>query len=825
MTPTGILGTRMTISTETRVAGPFSGDDATTEFPFAFKTLDSSDVYVLRSNADGGDDILTEGSDYTAELNADQDASPGGTVTLASALATGSALVISTNAGLLQPDNILNQGGFLPATLNTALDRLTIYVQQLKRDVDRSVKASVSGGSQAPTVEEIQASTDNNRIYRMTRALAESAIATIGTDAIGKIAEVIVDETNGNVRTAYDIVDSGGGVPELDVAGRVAVDVAERVVAAVGKVYTLAALALQPRTDASGARTVYLDLGGRSGNFTWTVGDYSAEVAADTEQGVYVQADGVPASEGAWKRQSDQKTIEQFGDLSAADAFYTAGGKLNFDVGEKVVSSTIQKNVLTTWTGQNGERVADPGEGTVISLGFDGVMFQTTTPGGVNFGQYGGISRITVRGDLDQYPSATMYSNNASVRRQLFENMFFNEFVNGFSGGGGELYFNRVFGSRSKYCWNMTDLADSWFTECHGGSGPNANALTSGGAGCRIARGSNITWDKCRWQVQLGGLGADAISVLGLRVNQTIIDQNESHGLRLVDCEDVFITAPDIFDNGTTGTNAAGVLITARAFTFTADAGTDTLTTSSTHNWRTTKKVELTTTGTLPAGLSTGATYYVYRTGDDTLQLALDRPGAEAGGDIIDITDSGTGTHTIHAVVDGVTIVGGKIHDRSNGTAEQRQDRGILFGNGGGFIRNVTLTGVDLSQVQTPIEGAENVQGGFRIESCPGVTLVNEDVGDTTLASTTAADAETFRFDTAITANRAVYLPIAGKYEGMRRRLVRTSNATGSFTVRFRSLVTGVDTEVAALANPGEWADAQYSDAAGDWVIVAKGTL
>lgn len=41
---------------------------------------------------------------------------------------------------------------------------------------------------------------------------------------------------------------------------------------------------------------------GREGAFLWHVGDYAAEVAADTEEGIYVEADAVAASVGAWVR-------------------------------------------------------------------------------------------------------------------------------------------------------------------------------------------------------------------------------------------------------------------------------------------------------------------------------------------------------------------------------------------------------------------------------------------------------------------------------------------------------------------------------------------
>jgi len=74
---------------------------------------------------------------------------------------------------------------------------------------------------------------------------------------------------------------------------------------------------------------------------------------------------------------------------------------------------------------------------------------------------------------------------------------------------------------------------------------------------------------------------------------------------------------------------------------FTADAGTDVITAAG-HGLSDAQIVRLTTTDTLPAGLSTGTDYYVRDATADTLQLS-----AIAGGAAIDITDAGTGTHFI----------------------------------------------------------------------------------------------------------------------------------------------------------------------------------
>lgn len=98
----------------------------------------------------------------------------------------------------------------------------------------------------------------------------------------------------------------------------------------------------------------------------------------------------------------------------------------------------------------------------------------------------------------------------------------------------------------------------------------------------------------------------------------------------------------------TTAQSTANTL--AQSDTFTADAGTDVCTFTSSANFPSNilvgTRVRLTTTTTLPAGLATATDYYVIRVSDTTFKLATSYANAVAGTQI-NITDAGTGTHTI----------------------------------------------------------------------------------------------------------------------------------------------------------------------------------
>jgi len=100
----------------------------------------------------------------------------------------------------------------------------------------------------------------------------------------------------------------------------------------------------------------------------------------------------------------------------------------------------------------------------------------------------------------------------------------------------------------------------------------------------------------------------------------------------------------------TTTTAQATTNTLGRSATFTADASTDLMTYTSTTNLPsnilTGTRVRLTTTTTLPAPLATATDYYVIRMSDGTFELATTYANALAGTQI-NITDAGTGTHTI----------------------------------------------------------------------------------------------------------------------------------------------------------------------------------
>lgn len=144
----------MTISSTTRVAGPFTGSGTTATFPFSFKAFEATDLYVATLNvATGAITTLALTTDYSVSLNADQDSSPGGSITLtAGNLATGMTLTITTAIAQLQGLDLTNGGAFYPDVINAALDLLTILLQQLAAPISRSLQLPLVDGSMNVTL-------------------------------------------------------------------------------------------------------------------------------------------------------------------------------------------------------------------------------------------------------------------------------------------------------------------------------------------------------------------------------------------------------------------------------------------------------------------------------------------------------------------------------------------------------------------------------------------------------------------------------------------------------------------------------------------------
>jgi hypothetical protein len=181
----------VSISSTTRKSGPFIGNGSASVFPFIFKVFSSSDLEVVKqTTATGVETIPVLGTDYSVSLNLNQDSNPGGSVTLtAGALAVGYTLTIASAVPELQQTELQSEGGFYPEVITNALDKLTILVQQLQEQVDRSLKFPVSDYS-------------DSSLYSTIPAIAERAGKYLAFDSNG-VPEAGSAVGDGSVSVGY----------------------------------------------------------------------------------------------------------------------------------------------------------------------------------------------------------------------------------------------------------------------------------------------------------------------------------------------------------------------------------------------------------------------------------------------------------------------------------------------------------------------------------------------------------------------------------------------------------------------------------------------
>jgi len=135
----------MTIQNTTiRKAGPSLGNGINTLFPFTFKVFTATDVLVTYLNSVSAQSSLVLGSDYSITLNADQNAAPGGVVTLSWPPGAATYITLTSQVANTQNLALTNSGGFYPQSINEALDRIVIQVQQVAEELSRTFKISVS---------------------------------------------------------------------------------------------------------------------------------------------------------------------------------------------------------------------------------------------------------------------------------------------------------------------------------------------------------------------------------------------------------------------------------------------------------------------------------------------------------------------------------------------------------------------------------------------------------------------------------------------------------------------------------------------------------
>lgn len=187
-------------------------------------------------------------------------------------------------------------------------------------------------------------------------------------------------------------------------------------------------------------------------------------------------------------------------------------------------------------------------------------------------------------------------------------------------------------------------VANEWHTLFRGAGNPGADALYNTGTNLAFQAVKDVT--ASAGALQHGG------NVQPTYYKYLLNGSAVSAAATVVPCVLALVDVVGFYrvTSVTTTTAQATANTLSQSDTFTADAGTDICTFTSTANIPSNilvgTRVRLTTTTTLPAGLALATDYYVIKVTDSTFKLATSYANAIAG-TAINITDAGTGTHTI----------------------------------------------------------------------------------------------------------------------------------------------------------------------------------
>lgn len=347
----------MTVSAVTAISGPFVGNGATVAFPFTFDAASATEVAVFVNGVE-----VTTG--FTVSLAAGGN---GGTVTFATAPASGVTICIVTDPDFTQDIAFTNGGPFLPETHDEANDRAArraIYLDwllsrtakvpvgetigNLPAEADRAsmistwdangdpaaaIAVSEFTGLQSDVAQhtvDIAAEITNRiadvdaeeaaRIAAVTAeastrvtAIAGEAATRLGADnSLSSRIDIEEDARNAGDAALMDLLESGGAI-----VGNVSLNATTRaLLAALDTTVDLPAIL----TEAERGDTFVLR----------DAAPYAAAIAADTEQGFYVPSTFDAAK--VWIRQAKGPVfLEQFGGkadglLNNAAIFTVLGG-------------------------------------------------------------------------------------------------------------------------------------------------------------------------------------------------------------------------------------------------------------------------------------------------------------------------------------------------------------------------------------------------------------------------------------------------------------------------------------------------------------------
>lgn len=275
-----------------RLAGPFTSEGQS-RLPFGFLIFEKTDVYVATADdPEAQAKMLVYGQDYSVEMNADQTATPGGTVVLTTPIVKGNIFVVGSAVAYTQNMQLTNYSRFPPEIINEAMDRVVVQIQQLVERLGRTLSVPpTSDSTPEQLIEKLLSAQNDARKYAdaAQQSAEEAKKSELKTAEYAEAATVLVP-MKAEIKTVADniepVVATGTAIEDVKtVAG-----IKDAVVEVAGKSYEVSKVVekIEDVVTVSGGmpyvETVATDLVGKVvGDGDWDCGSTTDEIVGDIE--------------------------------------------------------------------------------------------------------------------------------------------------------------------------------------------------------------------------------------------------------------------------------------------------------------------------------------------------------------------------------------------------------------------------------------------------------------------------------------------------------------------------------------------------------------
>lgn len=275
-----------------RLAGPFTSEGQS-RLPFGFLIFEKTDVYVATADdPEAQAKMLVYGQDYSVEMNADQTATPGGTVVLTTPIVKGNIFVVGSAVAYTQNMQLTNYSRFPPEIINEAMDRVVVQIQQLVERLGRTLSVPpTSDSTPEQLIEKLLSAQNDARKYAdaAQQSAEEAKKSELKTAEYAEAATVLVP-MKAEIKTVADniepVVATGTAIEDVKtVAG-----IKDEVVEVAGKSYEVSKVVekIEDVVTVSGGmpyvETVATDLVGKVvGDGDWDCGSTTDEIVGDIE--------------------------------------------------------------------------------------------------------------------------------------------------------------------------------------------------------------------------------------------------------------------------------------------------------------------------------------------------------------------------------------------------------------------------------------------------------------------------------------------------------------------------------------------------------------